>query len=292
MIIDAQHHCYVKGALVATPKQQVEWMEKYQIDMAVITNNLAFFKEGKASTFLEYNDKLFDFQKEFPDRFIPCPMVPIFSAKAAIDEFERLYSSKEAKTVYLQPYEWSMDYDYLLPFFERVNDLHIPIFTHPTQFDLPAEQVYGSNELRASIGFIFNTTIAVSRLILSGLLDTCPNLKFVIPHLGGSLPFLLGRLEVAYDPEVHRARRPPAEYLNSFYFDVVCYRKEALEFATSVMGPEKFLYATDYGCPGKNMVRPLLMKEFVEGLNVSRETKQNIMGDTLARLLKIEVLAK
>jgi aminocarboxymuconate-semialdehyde decarboxylase len=291
MIIDGQHHCYVKGKLVASAKEQTMWMDSFNIDMAVITNQLASLKTDKVSTYQEYNDKLFEIQREYPDRFVPAPTIPLFSAKSALDEFERVYSNREAKAVFVQPIEWRLDRNDLLPFYEKLDDLRFPIFVHPSQFDLPLDPVYGSSEMGAAVGFMFNTTVAISRLLLSGLLDTCPRLKFIVPHLGGALPFLLGRVETIYNKERFGAARPPLEYLDSFLFDIVCYRKEALDFAVSVLGPDRFVFGTDYGCPGKNMVKPRLMKEFVEGLAVSREAKEKIYGQNLAKLLKIDLLA-
>jgi aminocarboxymuconate-semialdehyde decarboxylase len=42
---------------------------------------------------------------------------------------------------------------------------------------------------------MFDTTIALARIILSGLMDRYPNLTIVCPHVGGVLPYLIGRLD-------------------------------------------------------------------------------------------------
>jgi len=267
-------------------------MDENGIDVAVLTNPVPFTSVEKLSTLREYNDKIASVEREHPDRFVACPSIPIFDRSAAIDELERVLASNDSRTVFFQPYNWRMDYDYLSPVFDRLSDLGLPIFMHPVFDDVPVQKTYGDYGMAAALGFGFNTTVAISRLILSGLLDSYPRLKFVVPHLGGALPFLLGRLEAIYDPEEYRARRPVADYFDSFYFDIVCYRKEELEFALSVFGADRLVFGSDYGCPGKNFVRPQMLKEYVESLDVSGEEKEGILGRNLANLLKIKVLAK
>jgi aminocarboxymuconate-semialdehyde decarboxylase len=267
-------------------------MDENAIDVAVLTNPIPFTSAEKLSTLRDYNDRIAMVEKEHPDRFVASPAIPIFDRKAAIDELERVLASNTPRTVFLQPYNWRIDYDYLSPVFDKLSELDLPIFTHPVFDDVSVQKTYGDYAMAAALGFGFNSTVAIARLMLSGLLDSYPRLKFVVPHLGGALPFLLGRLEAIYEPGQYRASRPLAEYFKSFYFDVVCYRKDALEFAVSVLGADRLVFGTDFGCPGKNFVRPQMLKEFVGSLGISREEREGILGGNLADLLKIKVLAK
>jgi len=267
-------------------------MDEYGIDVAVLTNPLPFTSVEKLSTLREYNDKIASVEREHPDRFLSCPSIPIFDNNAAIDELECVVASNDSRTVLIQPYNWRMDYDYLSPVFDKLTDLGLPIFMHPVFNDVPIEKTYGDYAMAAALGFSFNTSVAISRLIFSGLLDTYPRLKFVVPHLGGALPFLVGRLEAIFDPETYHIHRPVADYFDSFYFDIVCYRKEALEFALSVFGANRLVFGTDFGCPGKNFVRPQMLKEYVGSLDISGDDKERILGRNLADLLKIKILAK
>jgi aminocarboxymuconate-semialdehyde decarboxylase len=292
MIIDAQHHYYIEGSPLVDINRRLNWMDEHRIDVAVLTNPVPFTSVEKLSTLREYNDKIASVEREHPDRFIASPSIPIFDRKAAIEELERVVASNASRAVFIQPYNWRMDYDYLSPVFDKLSDLGLPIFMHPVFDDVPIQKTYGDYAIAAALGFGFNTTVTISRLILSGLLDSYPRLKFVVPHLGGALPFLLGRLEAIYDSQEYRARRPVSDYFDSFYFDIVCYRKDALEFALSVFGADRLVFGTDFGCPGKNFVRPQMLKEFVESLDISREEKERILGRNLANLLKIKVLAE
>jgi aminocarboxymuconate-semialdehyde decarboxylase len=293
MIIDAQHHYYVMpGSPPADIATRLGWMEEHGIDVAVLTSPLPFTTTEKLSTLRVYNDKIASVEKEHPDRFVAAPSIPIFDKTAAIEELERVAALNDSRAVLIQPHKWRMDYDYLSPVFDKLTDLGLPIFTHPVFDDVPIQETYGDYAMAAALGFGFNTSVAISRLIFSGLLDSYPKLKFVVPHLGGAIPFLLGRLEAIYDPGEYKAKKPVTDYLDSFYFDIVCYRREALEFALSVLGAGKLVFGTDYSCPGKNFVRPQMLKEFVESLDVSREEKEGIFGGNLAGLLKIKMVAE
>lgn len=287
MIIDAQHHYHIEGSPLADINRRLGWMDEHGIDVAVLTNPIPFTSIEKLTTMRQYNDEIASVEKEYPDRFVAAPSIPIFEDKAAKDELERIIANG-SRTVLFQPYNWRMDYDYLSPVFDRLSELGIPIFTHPVFDDVPVQKTYGDYAMAAALGFGFNTSVAVGRLIFSGTLDSYPRLKFVVPHLGGALPFLLGRLEAIYDSGTYRARRPVTDYLDSFYFDIVCYRRDALEFALSVFGPERLVFGSDYSCPGKNFVRPEMLKEFVGSLDISQEEKEGILGQNVAHLLNIK----
>ena len=74
---------------------------------------------------------------------------------------------------------------------------------------------YG-HSLELSLGFPMETTIAVTRLILSGVLDRYPKLKVLVAHAGGTLPWLHGRIDscVAYEENlVSNLKKKPTDYL-------------------------------------------------------------------------------
>lgn len=104
-----------------------------------------------------------------------------------------------------------------------------------------------------ALGFPFETTIAISRMILSGIFDRISNLKILIAHAGGCLPFLAGRLDscVAHDPHVKdRLLKKPSEYLKDFYYDAVAYHAPGLKCAVDLIGKDRIMFGTDVkqGC--------------------------------------------
>jgi aminocarboxymuconate-semialdehyde decarboxylase len=266
-------------------------MDQYGIDMAVLTNPLRT-SGGNLPVFRSSNDQLATVAKMYPDRFVFCPSIPIYEGKEAIDELARARSKFQVRAVFIQPVSWKMNSEKLLSLYEELAESNTPVFMHPVYSDLPVEQVYGNHGIGAAIGFPFNTTVAITSLLFSGLLESFPKLKIVLPHLGGGLPFLIGRLDADYNSGDDKLPKPPSEYLKMLYFDTVSYQKEPIEMTAKVVGPEKLVFGTDFGCPGKAFVKPKEFLNFIRALDLTEEQKLGILGNNLAKLLKLEVLAK
>ena len=80
--------------------------------------------------------------------------------------------------------------------------------------------------------------------------------------------------------------------LDPFHFDAACYRKDELELSLPLLSPGRLLFGTDFGCPGKNFVRPQMLNEFVGSLEMSGEEKEGILRRKLVDFLKVNVPAK
>lgn len=290
MIIDGQHHYYIEGFPIVNASERLGFMDQYGIDVAVPTNPLRATSEN-LSTVRNYNDKLGTFVNEYPERFVFCPTIPIYEEKAALGELERSRSKFKVSAVFIQPLNWKIESEKLESLYERLVQLDVPIFVHPVYTDLPVEQIYGSHAIGAAVGFPINTTIAITSLLFSGLLESFPRLKIVLPHLGGSLPFLIGRLDAAYESSDSKLPKPPSEYLKMLYFDTVAYRKEPIVMTLKVVGPKRLVFGTDFSCPGKGFVNPQKFLNFIRSLDITEAEKEGILARNLAQLLKSEVLA-
>jgi aminocarboxymuconate-semialdehyde decarboxylase len=290
MIIDAQHHYYVEGFPLAAPEERLRWMDEYGITMAIPTNPMRASAEN-LSKLQSYNDQLATMAKNYPERFIFCPTIPIYDEKAAFAELERAREKSPVRAVFIQPLSWRMDSPGLQRFYEHLAKSQTLIIMHPVYMDLPVEPVYGSHALGAAIGFPFNTTVTITSLIFSGVMEAYPELKIVLPHLGGALPFLIGRLDAVYASGEYKLPKPPSEYLKLFYFDTVAYQREPIEMTLKLFGPGRLVFGTDYSCPGKGFVRPAEFLSFIRSLDLSAEAKEGILGGNLARLLGLEAYA-
>lgn len=132
--------------------------------------------------------------------------------------------------------------------YEQVDKLGLTIFLHP-HYGVGNEHYhhYG-HALFLALGFTFETTVAVSQFVLSGMLDEVPTLKVLLAHSGGTLPFLAGRLDscVAHDLAIaNRLQHAPSHYLKNFYYDAVAYHTPALQCLIDFVGPSKIVFGTD-----------------------------------------------
>ena len=106
--------------------------------------------------------------------------------------------------------------------FAEAERMDLPVLLHPAH-PVTYEQTKGRG-MMAGLGLMFDTTIALGRIILAGILDKHPRLKLVCPHVRGTLPYLIGRID--HQTQVlgrgaENIAKPPSEYLRSVYLDTV-----------------------------------------------------------------------
>ncbi len=159
------------------------------------------------------------------------------------------------------------------------------MFLHPLQnFGLARLQSYYLTNL---LGNPFDTAIAASKLIFGGVMDRHPKLQINLPHGGGALPILIGRIDQGYRvrPEIKKMNvpRPPSEYLQRFTYDTIVHSKPIMEFVIREVGAERVMIGSDY-CYDMGYDRPM---EFIEQLNLTSEQRNMIVGGNAARILKL-----
>jgi len=138
------------------------------------------------------------------------------------------------------------------PMWTFIEDLELLVFLHPTS--AVSSDRFGLYGVHVLIGWPFETTLAVTRLIFEGVLERHPRLKLIISHGGGNLVFLRGRLNSAYFAEgweanpYYRAQisEPPTAYLDRLYYDTCALSPESNRFVIDTMGAERVMFGTDY----------------------------------------------
>jgi predicted TIM-barrel fold metal-dependent hydrolase len=105
-----------------------------------------------------------------------------------------------------------------------------------------------SNYLGNTVGQPAETTVALSHIIFSGLLDRHPGLRLVAVHGGGYLPFYLGRGDHAWQvrPDARGCADPPSSYLRRIWFDSLVYTPGSLRQLVAAAGPDRVMLGTDY----------------------------------------------
>ncbi len=152
--------------------------------------------------------------------------------------------------------------------------------------------------LLSILGRPTDVTLAVFRLILSGILEEFKGLKIICAYGGGALTMLKLRIDYQCDIPEHRAEphysptltKPPSEYIRSLYLDTTTMSKEAIMNAINVVGEDHVLLGTDFP-PGT--VHPRRYIQSINELSVSDDAKIGILGKYAASLLGIgqEIIA-
>lgn len=185
----------------------------------------------------------------FPDRFVGIgglPQVAGEPIERVFGELERCIRELGFKGVLLNPdpYENTnpdvpgLDDRYWYPLYEKLCELDVPAHIHAT----------GSRASRVpySLHFINEETIAVFNLVKSDVLFDFPDLKIVVSHGGGAIPYQLGRFESGTIGPRHRQRF--SDGLRKLYFDTVLYTEGALRLLIETVGVDQCLFGSE--CPG------------------------------------------
>jgi predicted TIM-barrel fold metal-dependent hydrolase len=221
-----------------------------------------------------------------PDRFFGLCVLPIQDVPASLAELDRCVKTLGMKglLLYTNGAGRFPDEPEFRPIFARAVDLDIPVLLHPA-LPVTASLVQGY-EMISGLGNMFDNTIALARIIMSGLLDQFPKLRLVCPHLGGTLPYIVGRID--HQTQVLKRgpkylTKAPSAYLKQVYLDIVSPLPLAMRFGHDFMGSDRLLFASDHP-----WVDPGLIIDGLRSLALPAEDERKIFAGNAARLFKLD----
>lgn len=295
--LDAPEGIMLDGAPFMTPmpghfdyEVRIQKMDEAKVDLAIVSLTCPNVYWGGEAVSLEaariVNDDMARAQRTWPDRIRWMASLPWQYPNAAVEELRRAQANGAVGVMVLANInEVSLTDERFAPIWKAIDDLALPVLVHPTAPPgTPAMDLRPFN-LIASIGFMFDTCLAISRMMFDGFFERYPNLKIIASHAGGALPFLVGRLNQCFD-NMNACRTKtqtrPSEFLRHIYYDAVTYRKESLEMCIQVGGADHVMYGSDYphnigdmkGCLARVDALP-------EG------TRQAVRGGTAQQIFKL-----
>jgi predicted TIM-barrel fold metal-dependent hydrolase len=132
---------------------------------------------------------------------------------------------------------------------------------------------------------MFDTTIALTRLILAGIFEEYPDLRLLCPHVGGALPYLIGHIDhevLRQGGDTTHLRKLPSEYLRNIYLDTVSPLALAIRYAYDFVGPDRLLFASDHP-----WVEPELVLEEIRRLDLPPEDLRKILHENATKLFNL-----
>ncbi|MGZ5104036.1 MAG: amidohydrolase family protein [Usitatibacter sp.] len=181
-----------------------------------------------------------------PDNFAPVGQLPQFPGapiERSIPELERLVKELGFVGVNLNPDPsggyWKsppLTDRYWYPIYEKMVEYEVPAMIHVTSSCNPAVHHTGAHYLNGD-------TTAFMQLLQGNLFKDFPDLKFVIPHGGGAVPFHWGR----YRGLAQDMKKPllTEHLLKNVFFDTCVYHYPGIELMTKVVPVENILFASE-----------------------------------------------
>lgn len=237
---------------------RVKQMDKHGIDIAVVSLTSPNVHWGtpeiSAETARLSNDEMAAGQTAYPDRIRWFASIPWEHPDLALAELERAVGIGAAGVMVIANINGRHLIDPLFePVWAELDRRALPVLLHPTAPFGAKEAEFGIERiLMPGAGFMYDTTLAVSRMAVDGFFDRYTDVKIIVSHGGGYLPFIAGRLDVFFQVETlvkMKVKTLPSEYLERLYYDAIVYDPGALDLVIDLAGPDKVLFGTDLPMP-------------------------------------------
>jgi aminocarboxymuconate-semialdehyde decarboxylase len=230
------------------------------------------------------NDLYADICQRYGGRFSAFATVPLPHIDAALTELARAIDILGMVGVNLGCSIASRPLDdaAFAPFFAELNRRSTVVFLHPVGFGCgPFLEDLG---LDFPLGAPFEDSIAALRLVLAGIIHRFPKIRFIVPHLGGTLPFLVTRLDNS--SVTRRWQYKPSEYLKRLWYDSINGNVAALRCAREAFGADRLVLGTDFPhLPGERFNQCVT---YIQASDLLPEEKSAILDRNAQALLGLE----
>jgi len=269
--------------------KRIEDMDRTGIDVEVVSLSTpnVFFTDGEHQPAVArmMNDSYAELIAQHPKRFKGFASIPMDAPDAALDELHRAIDTLKLNGVVLlsniggKP----LTSPVYRPFFEEANRMKLCIFLHPmipTNSDAFREYVLGP-----IIGFPFDTSLAVARMCYDGMFEELPDIRWIIGHLGGAIPYLMERMDNGFrdfaDCRV-KIDKLPSVYLKRLYYDTVSFSPYTLKMVRGMVGAEHMVMGSDYPHLLGSIDRAVTS---IEALDITEGDKSAIFSGTALSIL-------
>jgi aminocarboxymuconate-semialdehyde decarboxylase len=249
------------------------------------------------------NDSMAEMVARHPDRlpgFVAA--LPFHDVESAAAEMKRAVETLGARgiQIYTNVKGLPLDDQQFEPIFAAMEKYDLPIWLHPARTtsmaDYTSEKV-SRLEMWWCFGWPYETSVAMSRLVLSGVFDRHPKLKIITHHMGGMIPYFDKRIEDGlsllgtrtqsedYSGVIPALKRPLIDYFHMFYADTALFgASRGLECGLDFFGVDHVVFASD--AP----LGPLATTcDGIAGLELDQEHMKAVHHGNAEKLLKMKV---
>jgi predicted TIM-barrel fold metal-dependent hydrolase len=250
------------------------------------------------------NDEMAELIVRYPDKFtsaVAC--LPMNDIESALRETDRAINDLKFKGVqiFTSVDGKALDSPEFFPLYEKMAAYDLPIWIHPARGRAIADyrnEDHSRYYIYQMFGWPYETTVAMVRLVFSGIFDKYPQIKFITHHLGGMVPYFSERIVIGQDyAEKHlKARwkqslnKPPIDYFRMFYGDTALNgNPTGLMCGYDFFGADHVVFATDFPYDneeGERFTRDVIKS--VEAMAILVEDKSMIFEGNAKKLLHLD----
>jgi 2,3-dihydroxybenzoate decarboxylase len=271
---------------------RLELMDQGEIDLAVLSNAAVVqgVLEPQAALRIarESNDHLAEVVRERPDRFAAFATTPLQHPGEGADELQRAVEQLGLVGTMLfgctdGHYLDDRSFD---PFWERAQDLDVPVYLHAADAPTQPPSQAGRPELRgATWSWTAETATHALRIVFGGVFERFPGVRLILGHMGETLPFFLWRLDQRAGAFAdHTPEQTPAALVrrNIRITTAGSFSDEPLRCALDALGEDNVMYSIDY--PFESMTEAA---EWFDASNLDEGVREKVERENATNLLKL-----
>ena len=276
---------------------RIEDLDEAGIDIQILSHTCPGVAELPVPESIEWakkiNDIFAEICRDHPGRFFFLATLPPGDVNEAIKELERAYKELGAKGI--QMYS-SIDgvlatSPEFFPIFEKATEYHLPVKIHPSFQPLTADAMRRAGLPLQLYGFTMDTTMVLTVMLFQGFFEKLPDLKVIHSHLGGMVPYMMGRIETAFkryskEVDIKSDRLPSDAYKEHVYIDTLSMHAPAIRCAYEYLGADHLLFGTDYPHRASGTVEGNL--DTLDKVGFTDKEKKKIFARNAVELFKLE----
>jgi predicted TIM-barrel fold metal-dependent hydrolase len=253
------------------------------------------------------NDGMAEYVTKYPDRFPAfIASLPLDNPEAAVQEIDR--AVKDLKAVGVQVFtcvqDKPLDLPEFKPLFAKMSEHDLPVWVHPTRtakFPDYLTEKKSKYEIWWTLGWPYDTSVMMARLVFGGYFDEFPNLKIITHHMGGMIPYFEGRVGPGWNQMgartsdedlslvLKKLKQPHLEYFKMFYADTALFGSlSGTKCGLDFFGVDHVLFASDSPFDpekGPKYIRDTI--KIIEELPISNKDREKIFEGNARRILKL-----
>ena len=294
---------FTGAALTDVDALRFDFMREQKVDVQVLSYTAPVSDRVPAREAVricrQANDILAGIVEAHPDRFAAFATLPMADPVEAAMELERCVKTYHFCGALITGTWQGKFYDdpMFFPIFQKAAELDVPISWHP---EFPAAKIQthyffsdaypltvGMRFATAGFGWHLDVGLHMARLVLSGIFDKLPDLKFISGHWGETIPSMLDRMDQILPPQTTGLKKKISDYYheNVYFTPSGILSKDQFEYMVKVFGADRILWALDYPYVSFRECSA----DFLLGSDLTEAEKEQIAHGNAEKLLHLAV---